>query len=113
MGRFDRLPRARVLGLEVPIARGRRARLLGLALIDRAAAPAGLLIPRCRGVHTFGMRFALDVAFLDDAGGVVELRRSVGPGRMVSCRRAAAVLEVPADWAGSVGPPAQMAESII
>ena len=28
----------------------------------------GLLIPRCRCVHTFGMRFPLDVVFLDDAG---------------------------------------------
>jgi len=95
-GRFDGLPRCRVLGRLVPVARGPRARLLGLSLLPRERAGPGLLIPRCRSVHTFGMRFALDLLFLDRAGGVVAVRRAVPPRRFVAQRGADAVLELPA-----------------
>ncbi len=84
-----------VLGVRVPTATGRRARLLGLALLDRDEAGPGLLIPRCRSVHTFGMRFALDLVFLDAAGTVVDLRLAVRPARIARRRDAATVLELP------------------
>jgi uncharacterized membrane protein (UPF0127 family) len=93
--RFRRLGRTELLGLEVPVATTRLSRLLGLALLPRGRAGAGLLIPRCRSVHTFGMRFRLDLLFLDGVGRVVELRRAVPPGRVVRCSRAMAVLELP------------------
>ena len=71
------------------------ARLLGLALLDREGAGAGLLIPRCRSVHTFGMRFPLDVAFLDCDGSVLRQVLDVPPRRIVSEREASAALEAP------------------
>ena len=71
------------------------ARLLGLALLDRDRAGSGLLIPRCRSVHTFGMRFAVDIVFLDRDGAVVARRRHVPPGRVLHEWRAASVLELP------------------
>ena len=43
------------------------------------------------------MRFALDVAFLDAEGRVLRLERDVPPNRVLGCRRAAAVLEAPAN----------------
>jgi uncharacterized membrane protein (UPF0127 family) len=94
--RFRRQPRAEVKGRRVPVALSRRARLLGLALLDRRAAGVGLLIPGCRSVHTFGMRFPLDLVFLDFELRQVSLRRSVPPGRIVFEWRAKAVLELPA-----------------
>jgi len=66
-------------------------------MLDRSDAGPGLLIPGCRSVHTFGMRFALDVAFLDAEGAVISRRRAVPPRRFVADRRAAAVLELPAE----------------
>lgn len=72
------------------------ARLRGLAGLARLPAGHGLLIPRCRSVHTFGMRFALDIVFLDADGLPVERRTNVAPGRLVGCRAASAVLELPA-----------------
>lgn len=98
--RLRRLPVATVLGREVPVAIGLRARLLGLAGLDRAEAGAGLLIPRCSSVHTFGMRFSLDLYFLDETGEVVRVRRGVRARRVASCRTASAVLEVAADEGG-------------
>jgi uncharacterized protein len=94
--RLRRLPRAKLLGREVPVARGRCARLLGLALLRRERAGPGLLIPRCWSVHTFGMRFALDLVFLDSRGRTLREMQGVAPFRFVACRGAAAVLETPA-----------------
>jgi uncharacterized protein len=42
----------------------------------------GMLFPRCRSVHTFGMGFALQVAFLD-ARGCVRSVRTADPGRLL------------------------------
>jgi uncharacterized protein len=75
------------------VATGFRARLLGLAFRRRADEP--LLIPRCRSVHTFGMRFPIDVVFLDARGRVLRVARRVPPCRVVSCRGARAVVEIP------------------
>ena len=94
--RLRGLDHSRMLGFEVPVATTFRSRLLGLAFLDREDAGPGLLIPRCRSVHTFGMRFALDIVFLDEEGTVVELRRSVPAGRIVRNRDASEVLELPA-----------------
>jgi uncharacterized protein len=93
--RFRGLERASLLGVEVPVARKHRTRLLGLALLSRGRAGDGLLIPDCRSVHTFGMRFSLDVLFLDDEERVLELRHGVPPGRFLRCPGAMAVLELP------------------
>ncbi len=82
--------------LEVPVATSARSRLLGLAYLDREHAGAGLLIPRCRSVHTFGMRFALDLVFLDEGFSPIEVRRGVLPRRVARAGRAAMVLELPA-----------------
>ncbi len=92
--RLESLPRRSVGGIEVPIAVGFRARLLGLALLDRDEAGPGLLIPDCASVHTFGMRFALEIRFLDGTGWELS-RRLVAPRRFASHRGAAAVLELP------------------
>ncbi len=88
-----------------PVARGFRARLLGLSHRRRSRAGAGLLIPRCSSVHTFGMRFELDVFFLDEAGRTIEARRRVPPRRVLRCRGASAVLEIPSAEGGENAPP--------
>jgi uncharacterized protein len=85
-----------------PVADGFRTRLLGLSWRDRPQAGPGLLIPRCSSVHTFGMRFDLDVFFLDEGGRVIAARRAVPPCRVLWCRGASAVLEIPADKGGEI-----------
>jgi uncharacterized membrane protein (UPF0127 family) len=79
----------------IPIARSRLTRLRGLALRRRSRAGPGLLIPGCRSVHTFGMLFRLDLVFLDREGAVLREALGVGPFRVVGCRGAVAVLELP------------------
>jgi uncharacterized membrane protein (UPF0127 family) len=83
------------MDMEIVVARSPFKRLVGLALRRRPPPGRALLLPRCRSVHTFGMRFALDLVWLDAHGRVVRVDREVPPWRVRSCRRAAAVLEVP------------------
>jgi hypothetical protein len=73
--------------------------VLDLAFLPAERAGEGLLIPRCRSVHTFGMRFALRVVFLDEALEPLSVRGCVRPNRIVSDRRASAVVELPASCA--------------
>jgi uncharacterized membrane protein (UPF0127 family) len=93
--RFRALEWRRYLGFEVPVATTWLSRLLGLALLSRERAGAGLLIPRCHNVHTLGMLFHLDVIFFDRDGRVIEIRRNVAAARVVRCPAADAVLELP------------------
>jgi uncharacterized protein len=68
------------------VAERYRDRLLGLAWLRELPPRTGLLIPRCRSVHTFGMRFRLDVMFVTLERGsllVHDARHGVSPGRLV------------------------------
>jgi uncharacterized membrane protein (UPF0127 family) len=78
------------------------ARLLGLALLDRSEAGEGLLIPRCRSVHTFGMRFPIDLVFLDANLRPVSWHPAVPRRRIAIERRAAAVLELTSPEPGAI-----------
>jgi uncharacterized membrane protein (UPF0127 family) len=98
--RLDRLPRRLVLGREVPVACDLPSRLLGLSGLERDEAGPGLLIPRCASVHSFGMRFALDLFFLDAEGRLLAVRREMAPRRLAYLRGAAAVLELPSPSEG-------------
>jgi uncharacterized protein len=93
--RLQALPRSEAFGCSFPVARGCRARLLGLSRLERSEAGPGLLIPRCASVHTFGMRFPLNLVFLDGDGLPLSVRLAVPPRRLAWHRGAAAVLELP------------------
>ena len=95
--RLERLPSHDIGGgLVVHEARGFRARLLGLAFLPAPPAGHALLIPRCASVHTFGMRFPIDVAFVDAELEVVAVEEAVPPRRLAAVAGAHAVLETPA-----------------
>lgn len=93
--RLHQLPRRGICGRTVAVAVGPRARLLGLAGLSREQAGTGLLIPRCASVHTFGMRFDLDLVFLDHDERPLAIRLGVPPRRLAWQPGAAAVLEIP------------------
>ena len=80
--------------MRIETATTRAARLRGLAGRATLGDGEGLHIPRCRSVHTMGMRFALDLIWLDRRGEVVRVDRAVPPRRLRTCRRARSVVEV-------------------
>ena len=92
--RLDALP-TRELGdgRRVAEASTRASRMLGLARLDAMPASYALHIPRCRSVHTFTMRFPLDLVWLDKGGAVARIDRAVPPRRFKACLRARSVVE--------------------
>jgi uncharacterized membrane protein (UPF0127 family) len=103
--RLERLPSRRMRrGGVVHEATTARTRLLGLAFLRELPPGHALLIPGCRSVHTFGVRFAIDIVFLDENGAAVRVERAVGPRRVLCCRRAFAVLETRAGEAALFSP---------
>jgi hypothetical protein len=58
-------------------------RLRGLLGRPSLGPGAALLIERCGSVHTVGMRFALDLVFLDRTWRVVRVVKEVRPGRLM------------------------------
>ena len=72
-----------VLASCAQFARTPWARMRGL--LGRRALPEGeaLVFERCWSIHTIGMRFPIDVVFVDRAWGVVALQAGLGPGRLV------------------------------
>ena len=64
----------------------------------------GLWIVPCHGVHTLGMRFPLDVIYLDRSLTVVYVQRGLQPWRFAPVRlEAASVLELPCPTAAETG----------
>jgi uncharacterized protein len=97
--RFAGLPQHTLAGGVVLVeARTGKARRRGLSRLDSIPADHALHI-RTVSVHTFGMRFALDLIWLDKRGTVVRVDRDVPPGRMRGCLRARSVVETVAGHA--------------
>ena len=65
-------------------------------LLKRDFLPEGsaLVIAPTNAIHTFFMRFAIDVAFVSREGRVVKVRRAMPPWRMAAAWRAFAVVEL-------------------
>jgi uncharacterized protein len=86
------------LARDLNVADTHWSRLCGLMGADKASFPAGrgLWIVPCRGVHTFAMRFPIDVIYLDSDKVVVHLEENLKPWRLAPVRlRATSVLELP------------------
>ncbi len=67
-------------------------------LLGRSAMPdlSALIIAPTNAIHTFFMKFPIDVAFVTRSGDVVKTRAAVQPWRMTGAFRAYAVIEMPA-----------------
>ena len=81
----------------VTVATRKVERAIGLLKHSNLSPGEGLLITPCRGVHTCGMRFTIDLVALDAAGVVVDAVKALAPWRIRLPRRGAvSVLELPA-----------------
>jgi uncharacterized membrane protein (UPF0127 family) len=79
-------------------------RMVGLLGRDSLPAGHGLILEPCRMIHTFTMRFAIDVVFYDRAFRVTRAVRNVKPSRFAwGGLRARYTLELPAGTLGANG----------
>ena len=94
----------RVLADRVDVADTRATRAVGLLSREGLAPGEALWIVPSRGVHTFWMRFAIDVLALDEGGTVIDCVSNLKPWRMRLPRRGTAgVLELPAGTLAASG----------
>lgn len=73
------------------------SRLIGLLLRRSLALEDGLLLPKTRQVHCFGMRFSIDLVFLHENGSVISVQSNLRPWGVSRYEpEASAVLELAA-----------------
>jgi uncharacterized membrane protein (UPF0127 family) len=86
-----------VIADHVGVAATRTARAVGLLSRTGLEPGEALWIVPSRGVHTWGMRFTIDVLALDESGVVIDCVSNLRPWRVRLPRRGTAgVLELPA-----------------
>lgn len=88
------LTRGTVLATRLEIAGTGNSRRKGLLGRDTLPRGEGLWIVPCESVHTFFMRFAIDLVYLDRNRRVRKVRSEVGPWRVSACFTAHSVLEL-------------------
>ncbi len=71
-------------------------RMRGLLGRPPLGAEEGLWIAPCSSVHTFGMTYPLDLAYLGRGGKILRLVRGLRPRRLSACLGARVTLEMPA-----------------
>jgi hypothetical protein len=79
------------------------ARRVGLLHHKSLAPGEGLWIVPCESVHTFFMKFPIDLVYLDKRLRVRKVRHAVPPWRLSACLTAHSVLELPAGSAAETG----------
>jgi uncharacterized membrane protein (UPF0127 family) len=78
------------------IARTPLSRMRGLMGRATLEPGEGLLLRPAPSIHTFFMRFAIDVVFVDAEMSVLRVVSNLRPWRAAACRGARAALELPA-----------------
>ena len=90
------LTRQTLLACELELAGSGGTRRKGLLGRSGLAAGHGLWIVPCESVHTFFMRFPIDLVYLDRKRCIRKLRHSVPAWRVSVCWTAHSVIELPA-----------------
>ena len=101
--RVTNLTRGRILANRAEIADTSAKRRTGLLKHSGLAPGEGLWIVPCEGVHTFRMKFPIDVVFLNKKRVILKIRPNMVKSRIALCLRAHSVLELPAGTLDSTG----------
>jgi uncharacterized membrane protein (UPF0127 family) len=90
------LRNSRILATRLIPALDSRTRRRGLLDYDTFDEGSAMFIAPSGAVHTFFMRFPIDVAFVARDGRVLKIRHAVAPWRIAADLRAHGVVELPA-----------------
>lgn len=86
------------------VARSFFARFLGLMGRESIPADEAVLFPKCNSIHTFFMRFAIDVVVVSASGEVIKVIVAMKPWRMMlPVRGARDIVELAAHRANELG----------
>jgi len=101
--RVTNLTRGTVLADSADIADTSAKRRTGLLKHKSLPKGQGLWISPCESIHTFFMKFPIDVLYLGRQKKVRKIRKSLKPWRLSACLLARSVLELPAGTAEETG----------
>ena len=87
--------RGTVLAEAADVADTSAKRRTGLLKHTKLEPGEGLWISPCESVHSFGMKFAIDLVYLDRKKKVRKIRKKMVPRRVSACLTAHSVLELP------------------
>jgi uncharacterized protein len=88
--------RQTVLAEAADVANTSAKRRTGLLKHERLEPGEGLLIAPCSAVHTFFMKFPIDLVYIDRKRKVRKVRSAVPAWRMSACLTAHSIIELPA-----------------
>lgn len=94
---------SRLVRVRWQVAARLHQRLRGLLCSAPPRPGHALLLQPCSAVHTCGMKYPIDVVFMDGAGRVLRVCAAVPPRRVRLCWRARMVAELAAGEAGRLG----------
>jgi uncharacterized membrane protein (UPF0127 family) len=94
--RVHNVTKGTVVAEGASVANTSQSRRRGLLEHDALLPGEGLWIVPCEGVHTFRMKFDIDVVYLNKAKKVLKIRAKMPRSRISFCLRAHSVLELPA-----------------
>jgi uncharacterized membrane protein (UPF0127 family) len=94
--KVSNLTRRTLLASSVEVASSSRERRKGLLGRDNLASREGLWIVPCESIHTFFMKFSIDLVYLDRSMRVKKVRSDVPPWRLSACLTAYSVIELAA-----------------
>ena len=95
--RVINITKGTILGEQIGVADTSLSRMAGLLGKSSLAPATGLLIVPSQAVHSFGMRFPIDVLFVDRHSKVIHIQPSMAPCRITGLHWSAhSVLELPA-----------------
>lgn len=97
------LTRDTLLGDSIVVADTSATRRTGLLKNESLPPGEGLWIVPCEAVHSFFMKFAIDILYLDRNKKVRKAVRSLPPWRISGCLVAHSTLELPAGTIESTG----------
>ncbi|MEO8126847.1 MAG: DUF192 domain-containing protein [Bryobacteraceae bacterium] len=101
--RVENRTKAVSLGEAIEIADTSSKRRTGLLKHPGLTKGQGLWIVPCEAVHCFGMKFSIDVLFLNKKRKVLKVRKEMGRWGIAMCLRAHSVLELPAGTIAETG----------
>ena len=91
-----------VVADRVSVAKSFWSRLKGLMFRSGMGENEGLIFYDAPSIHTFFMRFPIDVVFMDRQQRVVKISRALKPWRITSCFGSSLTLEIPANRSSAV-----------
>lgn len=100
---IENVTQKKIMVTDAALANTFFARLKGLLGTKKLDHGKGLIIRPCNSIHTVGMKYAIDIIFLDNQDKIVKLINDMPSGKFSLCSESRYVVELPAGTIEATG----------